>query len=200
MLDWIVDTISSLGYIGIIGLMFLENVFPPIPSELIMPLAGFAVSQGKMNLALVILAGVVGSLLGGLPWYYAGKTLGEERLKALANKYGKWLAISSDDIDKAKQWFKKYGAFTVFFGRLVPGIRTLISVPAGMNEMDLIPFLLYSMLGTVIWVGFLTSTGYILGEEYHLVDEYLGPVSSVVLVAVIVGFVIWFIKQKRKSS
>lgn len=180
--------------------MFLENVFPPIPSELIMPLAGFTVAQGKMNLAGVILAGIVGSLLGGLPWYYAGKYLGEKRLKALADKYGKWLTLSSSDIDKAKEWFNKHGGLTVFFGRLIPGIRTLISVPAGINDMALISFLIYSTLGTAIWVGLLTYTGYILGEEYHLVDEYLGPVSSVVLVAIVVGFVIWFIKRKRKRN
>ena len=195
MLEWITNTMNSLGYVGIGLLMFLENLFPPIPSELIMPLAGFTVAQGKMQLAPVVVAGVVGTVLGALPWYYAGKLMGEERLKRLANRYGKWLGISAKDIGKSRSWFNKHGNKAVFLGRLVPGVRTLISIPAGLSSMPLVPFVLYSTLGTLLWVGLLTYAGYLLGDNYDLVDEYLGPVSKIVLVALIVAFVVWVVKR-----
>jgi membrane protein DedA with SNARE-associated domain len=107
MKEWVLSTMTSLGYWGIGLLMFAENLFPPIPSELIMPLAGFTVAQGKMNFALAVFAGVVGTILGALPWYYAGKIVGEQRIKRLADKYGKWVQVSSKDIDKAKGWFER---------------------------------------------------------------------------------------------
>lgn len=199
MLDWITSTINSLGYLGIALLMFVENVFPPVPSEIIMPLAGFTVTQGKLNVVYVISAGIVGSVLGALPWYYAGKQLGENRLKKLADKYGKWLTLSGKDIDKSKQWFDKHGGIAVFFCRLVPGVRTLISVPAGIDKMHLVPFLLYSALGTALWVGLLTYAGLLLGQNYKLVEKFLGPASVLVIVALIVAFVIWVMRRKKKQ-
>lgn len=199
MSEWIINTISSLNYLGIGLLMFLENLFPPIPSELIMPLAGFTVAKGKMDLVPVILAGVLGTILGALPWYYVGKLVGEENLKRLADKYGKWISISSRDIEKADNWFDRHGEKAVLFCRLVPGVRTLISLPAGINGMGLIPFLLYSTIGTTLWVGLLTVAGYKLGENYELVDQYLGPVSKIVFVILIVAFIVWIIKKKKKK-
>lgn len=198
MLEWITNTMNSLGYVGIGLLMFLENLFPPIPSELIMPLAGFTVAQGKMEFAPVVMAGVVGTVLGALPWYYAGKLLGEKRLKSLANRYGKWLGISAKDIEKSKTWFNKHGNTAVLLCRLVPGVRTLISIPAGMSSMPVLPFLVFSTLGTLLWVGLLTYSGYALGNNYHLVEEYIGPVSKIVLVALIVAFVVWVVKRRIK--
>jgi len=191
---------NSLGYLGIGLLMFLENLFPPIPSELIMPLAGFTIAQGKMEFTPVILAGVVGTMLGALPWYYLGKLVGEENLKRLANKYGKWISVSSRDIEKADNWFDKRGEKAVFFGRLVPGVRTLISLPAGISGMQLVPFLLYSTLGTTLWVVLLTYSGYLLGNNYHIVEEYIGPVSKIVFVALIVAFVVWIIRKKKYNN
>lgn len=199
MLEWITSTINSLGYLGIALLMFLENVFPPVPSEIIMPLAGFTVTQGKLNVVYVISAGMVGSVIGALPWYYAGKQLGENRLKKWADKYGKWLTLSGKDIDKSKQWFDKHGGIAVFFCRLVPGVRTLISVPAGIDKMPLVPFLLYSTLGTALWVGLLTYAGFLLGQNYKLVEKFLGPASVVVIVALIVAFAIWVMRRKKKQ-
>lgn len=198
MLEWITNTMDSLGYLGIGLLMFLENLFPPIPSELIMPLAGLTVAQGKLQFAPVVVAGVVGTVLGALPWYYAGKILGEQRLKRLADRYGKWLTISSKDITEAKRWFDKHGGKAVFFCRIVPGVRTLISLPAGISNMHLVPFLLYSTLGTLLWVGLLTYAGYALGENYALVEEYLAPVSKIVLIALIVAFVVWVVRRNKK--
>jgi membrane protein DedA with SNARE-associated domain len=200
MKEWILSTMTSLGYWGIGLLMFAENLFPPIPSELIMPLAGFTVSQGKMNFVLAVLAGVVGTILGALPWYYAGKLVGERRLKRLADKYGKWITVSGQDIDKAQQWFNRYGNNAVLFCRLVPGVRTLISLPAGISNMPLVPFLIYSTIGTTLWVTLLTFLGYILGNNYELVDEYLAPVSKIVLVILIVAFVVWVVRKKQKAK
>lgn len=180
-----------MGYVGIALLMFAENLFPPIPSELIMPLAGFTVAQGKMNFVLAVVAGLLGTMLGALPWYYAGKLLGEERLKSLADKYGKWITVSSRDIDKADNWFDRHGSKAVFLGRLVPGIRTIISLPAGLSEMHLVPFLIYSTIGSALWIFGLTYAGYLLGDNYEVVDDYLGPVSKIVLAILVIGFAIW---------
>lgn len=200
MKEWVLSTMHSLGYWGIGFLMFAENLFPPIPSELIMPLAGFSVSQGKMNFVLAVFAGVVGTIIGALPWYYAGKIIGEERLKRLADRYGKWITVSSKDIDKVKNWFDRYGNNAVLFGRLVPGIRTLISLPAGLNEMPLVPFLLYSTIGTTLWVIFLTGAGYLLGNNYERVDDYLAPVSKGVLVLILVAFAVWIFRKKQQAK
>lgn len=196
MLDWIANSINSLGYEGIVLLMFLENLFPPIPSEIIMPLAGFTISQGKLSITAVIVAGTLGSLLGTLFWYYIGKIFGEKRLKRLADRYGKWLNISSKDIDKSKKWFYKYGGLAVFLGRIIPGVRTFVSVPAGLNSMPLVPFLFYSTIGSALWVAFLTFAGYILGQNYQLVGKYFGLVSSFVAIALIVAFGFWIVKRK----
>ncbi|BAZ31996.1 hypothetical protein NIES4074_44700 [Cylindrospermum sp. NIES-4074] len=202
MLEWITNTINSLGYWGIALLMFLENLFPPIPSELIMPLAGFTAraTPDKLNIIGVFFAGLLGSVLGALIWYYPGKFLGEERLKTLADKYGKWLTISSKDITKAKRWFDSQGGKAVLFGRLVPGIRTLISVPAGIGNMPLLPFLFYTTLGSAAWVALLTFSGYLLGSQYALVDEYLAPVSKIVLGSIVLVFVGWVLKRQFQGT
>ena len=191
---------NSLGYLGIGLLMFAENLFPPIPSELIMPLAGFTVAKGNMNFTLAVLAGVIGTILGAFPWYYAGKILGEERLKSLADRYGKWITVSSQDIDKATRWFNRYGNKAVLLGRLVPGVRTLISLPAGLSNMPLAPFVIYSTLGTTAWVMILTFLGFMLGEKYELVEQYLDPVSKIVLVFLIVAFIAWVVIKQRKAK
>lgn len=198
--QWIVNIMTSMSYWGIGLLMFLENLFPPIPSELIMPLAGFTVAKGEMEFVPAVVAGVVGTVLGALPWYYAGKLIGEPRLRHLADRYGKWLTISGRDIDKANAWFTRHGIGAVFFCRLVPGVRTLISLPAGLNKMPLLPFLVFSTLGTTIWVGFLTFLGLKLGENYALVDEWLAPVSKLVLVAIVGGFGYWLWKRRQQTK
>ncbi|MFL9451400.1 MULTISPECIES: DedA family protein [Nostocales] len=200
MTDWIKEIIESLGYWGIALLMFLENLFPPIPSELIMPLAGYTsnLPGAKLNVLGVFFAGLVGSVAGVLVWYYPGKFLGEKRLSSLADKYGKWLSISSKDIVKAKGWFDRQGTKAVLIGRLVPGVRTLISIPAGISNMPLLPFIIYSTLGSAAWVGLLTYSGYMLGSQYELVDKYLAPVSKIVLVILVVAFVAWVVKRRKK--
>ncbi len=193
--QWIVDLIGQLGYVGIALLMLLENLFPPIPSELIMPLAGFAASQGKMNLGLVILAGVIGTLLGALPWYYIGYKLKADRLRRLFDRYGKWCGISGKDIVRSQVWFQRYGNSVVLWGRLVPGIRSMISLPAGLTEMNPGQFLVFSSIGITAWVGLLTYLGFILGNKYHLVEEYLAPISKGVLIMIGVAGLFWLSKR-----
>lgn len=195
MLEYITNTINSLGYLGIALLMALENIIPPIPSELIMPLAGFTVTQGRMNFILVVIAGTIGSVLGATPWYFLGKYWGLDRTKSIADRYGKWLTLSGDDVQKAKVWFDRRGYGATAIGRLLPGIRTYISLPAGISKMPLIPFLVYSTLGSVVWVSFLTGTGYVLGANYERVAIYLKPFSIIVLVAVLSIVIYWIIKR-----
>jgi membrane protein DedA with SNARE-associated domain len=200
MVEWITNTINSLGYVGIGFLMFMENLFPPIPSELIMPLAGFTAAQGEMNVFYAVLAGVIGTVLGALPWYFAGIFLGGDRLKAWADRYGKWLGISSKEMDEATKWFLKHGSKTVLLCRLVPGVRTLISIPAGTCNMPLIPFLLYSTVGTLAWVSLLTAAGYLLGDNYELVEVYIGPLSKLIVGSLLVAFIIWVVINRRKQN
>lgn len=199
MLEFITNTISSLGYIGLAFLMALENIIPPIPSELIMPLAGFTVTQGKMNFVLAIIAGTIGSVVGTLPWYFLGRYWGLSRTMKAADRYGKWLA-SGKDIKKANDWFEPRGNMAIAFGRLIPGIRTYISLPAGISKIPLLPFLFYSTLGSVFWVTLLTGAGYILGANYQLVGEYIKPISIFVAIAVISIIIFWIVKKKKLSS
>ncbi len=204
MQEWITSTMNSLGYLGIGLLMFLENLFPPIPSELIMPLAGYTATfaDTKIQVIPAIAAGVIGTILGAIPWYYAGLLLGQQRLQLLADRYGKWIGISSEDIQKSTQWFQKHGAKAVLFGRLVPGIRTLISIPAGISKMPLIPFFIYSTIGTIVWVTLLTYAGYFLGKNYKLVEDYIDVITKVVVfgvlmaIAAFIGYRLW--KRSRK--
>jgi membrane protein DedA with SNARE-associated domain len=139
-----------------------------------------------------------------LPWYYIGKYLGEDRLKNWLDRYGKWLGISGEEVTKAQRWFYRHGNKAVFFCRLVPGIRTLISLPAGFSEMPLPQFLIYSTLGTLGWVMLLTFAGYLLGDHYDQVSEYLDPISKLVLGAIAVAFGVWLVRhlyrQQRKDS
>ncbi len=190
MFEWIVRTITDLGYAGIVFLMFLENVFPPIPSELIMPMAGFAAARGDLNVWGVIAAGILGTILGTLPWYIAGALLGIDRLKALALRFGRVLTITPEEVDQAVRWFDRYGYVAVFIGRLIPAIRTIISAPAGVARMPMLPFLVWTSIGTGLWVGLLTFAGYLLEAEFARIEAYIDPLSKLVVVAV-VGVYIW---------
>lgn len=173
MATWVISTIESTGYLGIALLMFLENVFPPIPSEVIMPVAGFMVTERKLSFTGVVLAGTAGSLLGALPPYYLGRLIGENRVKRLADRYGRWLTVSRQDIERAKVWFDKHGGQAVLICRVVPAIRSIISIPAGMERMNLGLFLTYTAIGSAIWTTLLTYLGYFLGKEFEAVGKYL---------------------------
>jgi membrane protein DedA with SNARE-associated domain len=200
MADWVISTIESTGYFGIIVLMFLENVFPPIPSELIMPLAGFMAAEGKGNLFGAILAGTVGSVLGALPLYYAGYLLGEDRLKRFADKHGRWLTVSRDDLERARKWFDEHGKLAILICRLVPTLRSLISIPAGIVRMNIALFLLYTAIGASLWTALLVFAGYILGAKFEEVGEYLNPASYVVLAAILLMYFIRVLRGSRKKN
>lgn len=195
MLRWIVRLMESGGYGGIVLLMVLENVFPPIPSEIILPLAGFTAARGQLWLPAVILAGTVGSLIGAVSLYYLGKRYGAQRLQHLADCHGAWLAVSGDDVKLAMQWFHRHGVVIILVGRVIPGVRSLISIPAGVCGMALPQFLLYSAIGTVIWTTVLAYLGVLLGENFHAVAEYVGPLSSVIMIIVVATFVIRVIRR-----
>lgn len=196
MFDWVVSTIESWGYLGVFALMVAENVFPPIPSEVIMPLAGFLAGAGKLSLGLTILVGTLGSVLGTLMWYYIGLWFGEERLKRFAARHGRLLTLSPSDIDAAHEWFQRHGAMAVFFGRMIPAIRTLISVPAGLARMPLWKFLAYTTVGSALWTGLLTLAGLLLHENYALVGHYIDPLSKVVVVTVVAVYIWRVIRWK----
>ncbi|MBA2412449.1 MAG: DedA family protein [Burkholderiaceae bacterium] len=188
MADWITDLIGAHGYLALAVLMFLENVFPPIPSELIMPFAGYAAARGDIHPVGAVLAGSAGSLLGALAWYGVGYLLGGERSRRIARRHGRWLTISESDVDRAQQWFTRYGGRAVCVGRLIPAVRSVISVPAGIARMQLPRFLLWSSLGTVVWTGLLTTLGYQLGTRFTEVDKWLQPVSWAIVAFAVGGY------------
>lgn len=196
--QWVLVMMDKLGLLGVTLMMFLENVFPPIPSELIMPAAGFSAAMGQMHLIAVIFAGILGSVLGALPLYYLGTILDEKRLYHLAVKYGKYFLIQPDDVTSAQRWFNKYGKSVVFFGRMIPAIRSLISIPAGMARMPMLPFLMLTTLGSAIWTTLLAYAGYVLGANYNTVSTFIEPISKIVVLLVLaITVIIVFIRIKN---
>ncbi|APX89076.1 alkaline phosphatase [Brevirhabdus pacifica] len=196
MFDWIVGYMGSAGYFGLFALMLGENVFPPIPSELVMPLGGFLAAQGTLNIIFVVLAGTAGSVLGALIWYYVGKLIGEERLRNFAKRHGRWLTLSPREVDASISWFDKHGWKAVLIGRMIPGVRTLISVPAGIADMPLTPFLIYTSLGSLFWTAFLAAAGYLLESQYDKVASWVNPVST----AILVGAIAWYVFRVIKGT
>ncbi|AXC50423.1 DedA family protein [Paracoccus suum] len=190
MFDWIAALIDRVGPLGVALLMFAENVFPPIPSELIMPLAGFNAAQGRMGLVSVIIAGTIGSVAGATLWYALGRAVGPERVRRLAERHGRWLTITPAEVDRAQVWFDRHGALAVLFGRLVPAVRTLISIPAGLARMPLGPFLLWSTLGSLGWTTLLAVAGWMLEGAYTRVEGWVNPISTAVVIA-LVAIYIW---------
>ena len=178
MFEFITNFLETSGYLGVFALMAIENIFPPIPSELIMPFAGFVVARGDLNLIGVLLAGTAGSVAGALPWYWGARKYGKERLKAFADRHARWMTVDSGDIDKAIAAFDRHGRSVVLFGRLIPAIRTLISVPAGLACMSWGQFLLYSSIGSLAWTGVLAGAGFLLESNYEAVGKYIDPVSK----------------------
>jgi len=198
--EWVLIIMAKFGYLGIVFAMFAENVFPPIPSEVIMPAAGFAVARGDLNLILVILAGTLGSVLGALPSYYLGSMFNKERLIVFTKKYGKYVFVKPDDVQSSNDWFNKHGNKAVFFGRMMPGIRSLISIPAGMNKMPMLSFLTLTALGSSIWTTLLTLAGYHFGKNYVLIETMLAPYSKVFLLLAVIVIIGWFIKRRLSSQ
>lgn len=200
MFEWITSVVARLGYFGVATLTFLENLFPPIPSELVIPLAGFVAAQGDLRLSLVIVMGSVGSLAGALVWYGIGKRVGEQRLRTWVARHGRWLTLSVRDVDLAQDWFRRHGAAAVFFGRLIPGVRTFVSLPAGFNSMPLGRFLLYSGLGTAMWTGALAYAGVMLQANFTLVGDYLNVATNALLAVLAAMLARRYIRCWRATS
>ncbi len=179
MFDWITKVIARLGYAGVAVLTFLENLFPPIPSELIIPLAGFVAAEGELNLGIVIAAATVGSLAGAALWYEIGRRVGERRLRAWVERHGKWITLGVKDVERSQDWFKRHGKTAVLLGRLVPGVRTFVSVPAGFARMPRAAFLLYSAAGTVVWTAALAYAGVILKSQFTVVGDYINVATNI---------------------
>ena len=198
-----VETNPYIAYLVISFAMFLENLIPPIPSEIIMPLGGFFVYKGDLNFYILIIFGLIGTVVGALPWYFLGKLLNEKKLSNFIDRKGKFVGISLKDLDKSRLWFDKYGVLLVFWGRLIPGIRTLISVPAGIELMPIKKFLIWTSLGSLIWVIFLTSAGYLFGENYEIIGSYIDNFKDIfkpIFVILLLFLLLRFFKSKLKSN
>lgn len=179
---WITLVIETIGYPGIVLVMVIENLFPPIPSELVMPFAGFLVAQGRFNLALTILSGTLGSVIGAIALYFIGMWAGEPLVRPFIQRYGGWLLLSEADLDRALDTFRRHGDLIVLGGRVIPIIRSLISLPAGMNRMLLGRFVLFTTIGSLIWTSILTAGGMILGFAWEQMIGLVEVYQDVVLV------------------
>lgn len=205
MEQFIINAMEQFGYIGVFLLIAIENIFPPIPSEVILVFGGFMTTYTSLNIPIMILAATLGSLLGAIVLYYIGKIFNKERLKRIVNgKIGKVLRLKASDIEKADKWFDTKGNKTVFFCRFIPIVRSLISVPAGMSEMPMQKFLLYTITGSLIWNTVLIIVGSIVGDKWETIVGYLDNFSNIILIILVIIFVVamyyWFVIRKKKQS
>ena len=190
MSDWVTRLIEQSGYLGVAFLMFLETIFPPIPSEVIMPVAGVAAAKGKLSFTLSVLSGTAGAMLGNIVWYLAARALGHDRLQPIVRRYGKWLTLDWKDVERAHRWFDAHGIAFVLLGRLIPTVRSLVSIPAGLLDMRFRNFVIASTIGTAIWTGILAGAGYKLQENFRDIGKVIGPASNVIL-GTLVAIYVW---------
>jgi membrane protein DedA with SNARE-associated domain len=199
MFQWVTEMVAAGGLMGVFALMVLENLFPPIPSELIMAASGFAAARGQMSLPWLIVFAVAGTLVGNIVWYELGRWLGIERFRPLVARFGKWFAVEEEDLDRATGLLRRWGPFAICIGRMFPGVRTLISVPAGMVEIPRHVFYLWTALGSAIWLTFLALAGYFLEEHYDKVEGWVEPLAWVVVGAAVGGYAAHLIFAFRRS-
>ena len=197
--NWVQDVIDRLGYVGVAVLIALENLFPPIPSELILPLTGFFAGQGRMWLPAAVLAATIGSVVGALALYGLGAWWGEERLRQIVDRYGRYLLLSEKDLDRAIGWFNDHGGRAVLIGRLAPVVRSLVSIPAGIERMNIGAFVLYTAIGSAIWNSVLIGLGWWLGDRWEEVEKYANYLQYVVIAA-IVAVIARFIWKRKKGA
>jgi membrane protein DedA with SNARE-associated domain len=200
--DWVVELVRRMGPWGVALLMFLENLFPPLPSEVIMPLAGYLSVGGEASFWSVALAGTAGSLAGALVWYRVGLAMTRERLCAWVERHGVWLAMTPGDVDRAAEWFARHGRGSVLVGRLVPVVRTLISVPAGFTRMPPVLFVALSAVGTATWTIALAYAGRLLGSRFGQVERWMGPASSAIVAAAVAWYawrVVRILRDRRQK-
>ena len=203
---WAQNIIRTLGYPGLGLIMFLENVFPPIPSELVLPLAGWLTLEENARFSLlgVTIVGAIGSVAGAFFFYGLGKWFDEKRVRYLLQRFGKWFLLSEDDFDVALSWFDKYDEYVIFFGRMVPIVRSLISVPAGLANMHIGKFTIYTAVGTALWSFILAFAGRMLGENWNMVADFIDQYEHLVLilgaVAVVAFFANRLIKLRKQKT
>ncbi len=200
--NFLQQTIGAWGYFGVFMAALLENIFPPIPSEFIMPFAGFLVGRGELSFVGIVVAGTAGMVLGGLPLYYLGMWADAHVLRSALRRYGRWFGVSERDLDRVLRLFDRHGSAIVLFGRLIPLVRTLIAVPAGMDRMPLPKYLFYSTIGSAIWTAVLGYTGVMLGENWEDVLVFVQRYErfAVVAVAVAVALVVIAVVVRRYSQ
>lgn len=193
------ELLMQYGEWGVAFLMLLQNLLPVLPSEVIMPLAGFLATIGYMDMSAVVVAGLLGSLLGHLPWYFLGFALGEERLEAFVAKHGHWIHLRQIHIRKAGAWFDRNSVKAVLLGRLVPGLRTCVNIPAGTSRMSFMPFILCTIVGDAIWTTLLATGGYLLGRDYLLIVGVMHIVIMGVASALGALFIFFWIRRQAQS-
>lgn len=193
----IIHLISQAGYVGIFVLMTLESALLPIPSEVTMPFGGFLAQGGHLNFWLVVFVGTLGNLIGSLIAYAIGFFLEESVVLNLVKKYGKFILVSEHEYNRAVSWFAKYGNPITFFSRLLPAVRTFISLPAGLAEMNIWKFSLYTFLGSAIWSTFLTWIGFYLGSKWNAWEPYFRKFQLAIIVVIVLG-ILWYINHKLK--
>jgi membrane protein DedA with SNARE-associated domain len=189
MADWVIDLIEKTGYIGVFLLMFLETVFPPVPSEVIMPIAGLGAARGQMTLWGVILAGTGGAMFGNFFWYLLARVIGLRRFRPFIDRYGRWLTLDWPDVEKAEALFGRFGGVVVGVGRVFPTIRSVVSIPAGLLNMRLKSFLFWSTAGTACWSSGLAIAGYLLGQQFGEIERILGPLSMAIIGLIVVTYI-----------
>jgi membrane protein DedA with SNARE-associated domain len=199
MSDWVVRLIEESSYLGVAFLMFLETLFPPIPSEVIMPVAGVAAAKGRMSFAMTVASGTAGAMLGNVVWYLAARALGHDRLRPVIRRHGKWLTVDWKDVERAHRWFDLHGIALVFIGRLVPTIRSIVSIPAGLLDMRFRNFMIASTIGTALWTAILAGAGFKLQENFHQIGNVVGPASNIVI-ALLVAIYFWRLLTHRSSD
>jgi len=199
MEHWITEFMESYGYFGILLLIAIENLFPPIPSEIILTFGGFMTTTSSMTIFGVVLAATLGSMAGAILLYGVGRVLSAERLEAIVVRYGKILRLKPEDIRKADAWFDRYGPWAVFFGRLVPLVRSLISIPAGSSGMNFTTFLVLTTAGSLIWNTALVSIGAAVGASWEPIVHYMDVYSYIVYALIALGgiaFIVWFVRNR----
>lgn len=199
MTDWVVNLIDAGGYWGIALLMALENIFPPIPSELIMGIGGIRVGQGRMAMAPLLFAGTVGTVIGNYFWYWIGWKLGKERLRPLVRRFGRILTIEWKEVEMLNRLFKRHGEKIVFFFRFMPAFRTIVSLPAGLFHMGHARFLIWTGMGALIWNIILAGSGMLLGAHFRRIDDYLGPVTTAAVGLIVIAYV-WRLIRWRPNG
>lgn len=200
MSEWIISYIATHGYLGVLVLMFAENIFPPIPSEVILPFIGKSVAQGDLNFTLALITATLGALLGTFFWFLVGWFVPALKLEKFLRKYGGYIAISHRDFHKATRFFEKYEIPAVFFSRMIPAVRSVISIPAGCVRMNVRTFLMYSFMGTLIWNTALILVGFFLLGDYTVVEKYMNPIADGIIYLFIALYVVQVVRFLYQRS